>query len=264
VLESLGVGTDVEALRKLDADALVRASLSISGGGLAAARAGFGPTLGPSLPVHPVDAVRAGSGANVNVVLGCTTCEMVAFMGTPELFDADEATLRTMLNGTLGDRSDSVFDAYRAVRPHDSPASLFLLIASDEFMRVRHIRYAEALLSGGATNPRMYLFDFRRPGPDGVDRAGHGSDMPYFFDNLDKAPAMDGPHAEALVRAMSRALVALARSGDPNHDAIPAWPAYSVADRATMVFDVEPRVENDPMGAERRVWEDTALGLERA
>jgi hypothetical protein len=31
-----------------------------------------------------------------------------------------------------------------------------------------------------------------------------------------------------------------------------------------MVFDVEPRVENDPMGAERRVWEDTAPGLERA
>ena len=89
-------------------------------------------------------------------------------------------------------------------------------------MRIRHIRYAEALLDGGATNPRMYLFDFRRPGLDGVERAGHGSDMPFFFDNLDKAPASDGPHGAPLVRAMSGALVALARSGDPNHDAIPA------------------------------------------
>ena len=59
------------------------------------------------------------------------------------------------------------------------------------------------------------------PSPDGVERAGHGSDMPFFFDNLDKAPASDGPHAAPLVRAMSGALVALARSGDPNHDGDP-------------------------------------------
>ena len=181
-------------------------------------RAGFGPTLCPSLPDHPVDAVRAGSGSGVNVVLGCTTHEMVAFMGTPELFASDEATVREMLRGMLGDNADVVFDGYRAANPDDSPASLFLLIASDQFMRIRHIRYAEALLDGGATNPRMYLFDFRRPSPDGVERAGHGSDMPFFFDNLDKAPASDGPHAAPLVRAMSGALVALARSGDPNHD----------------------------------------------
>jgi para-nitrobenzyl esterase len=255
VLEHLGIGVDVEALRKLDADAFVQASLAVSGGGIAAARSGFGPTLGPSLPEHPGAAVRAGSAAGVNVVLGCTTHEMVAFMGTPQVFDADEPMVRTMLGATLGDASDAVFDAYRAVHPDDSPGSIFLLIASDEFMRMRHIRYAEALLDGGARSPRMYLFDFRRPSLDGVPRAGHGSDMPYFFDNVDKAPMADGPHAQPLVRAMSGALVALARTGDPNHDGMPAWPVYSTSERATMVFDVEPRVELDPLGAERRVWD---------
>jgi carboxylesterase type B len=73
VLEHLEVGTDVEALCKLDADAIVQASLATSSMSLEAAQAGFGPTLGPSLPNHPVDAVRAGSGSGVNVVLGCTT-----------------------------------------------------------------------------------------------------------------------------------------------------------------------------------------------
>jgi para-nitrobenzyl esterase len=214
VLEHLGVGTDVEALGKLDADAIVQASVAISGSGLAAARAGFGPTLGPSLPEHPVDAVRAGSGSDVNVVLGCTTHEMVAFMGTPELFASGEVTVREMLRGMLGDNADAIFDGYRAANPDDSPPSLFVLIASDNAMRIPHIRYAEALLDGGATNPRMYLFDFRRPGLDGVERAGHGSDMPFFFDNLDKAPASDGAHAAPLVSATSGALVALAKTGD--------------------------------------------------
>jgi para-nitrobenzyl esterase len=234
VLEHLEIGTDVEALCKLDADAIVQAALATSGVGLEAARAGFGPTLSPSLPDHPVDAVRAGSGSSVNVVLGCTTHEMVAFMGSPELFAADEATVLMMLGGMLGDNADAVFEAYRAANPDDSAVSLFLLIVSDKFMRVPHIRYAEALLDGGAVNPRMYLFDLRQPSLDGVERAGHGSDMPFFFDNLDKAPAADGPHAAPLVRTMSGALIALARSGDPNHESLPTWPGYSVSDRATM------------------------------
>ena len=114
-------------------------------------------------------------------------------------------------------------------------------------MRIPHIRYAEALLDGGATNPRMYLFDFRRPGLDGVERAGHGSDMPFFFDNLDKAPASDGPHAAPLVRAMSGALVALGAIGrsEPRRDSRRGRPTRR-RDRPTMIFDVEPRVETRP------------------
>ena len=171
----------------------MRTSLAVSGGGLSAARAGLGPTLGPSLPEHPVDAARKGSGADVNVVLGCTTHEMVAFMGTPDLFAADEAAVREMLRGTLGDDADLVYDGYRAATPDDSPPSLFLLIASDEFMRIRHIRFAEALLAGGTASTRMYLFDYRQPNPDGIARAGHGADMPYCFDNLDKRPPPTAP-----------------------------------------------------------------------
>ena len=44
---------------------------------------------------------------------------------------------------------------------------------------------------------------------------------------------------------------AFARSGNPNNAAIPTWPAYRLADRATMVFDVQSRVANDFRGDER-------------
>jgi len=264
-LEHLGVGTDIEALRKLDADAFVHAELATSAGGITSGRPArtFGPTLGPSLPRNPADAVRDGSATAVDVVLGCTTCEMVAFMGSPEVFAADEATVRQMLRPMLADDTDVVFDAYRATRPDDSPASLFLLIASDRAMRIAHVRYAEALLAGGAPSPRLYLFDFKRPSADGVERAGHGSDMPYFFDNLDKAPMADGPHAATLVRAMSGALIALARTGDPNHDGLPAWPAYTTDTRPTMIFDIESHLDHDPMSAERLVWDgiDQRVGM---
>ena len=171
MLERLGVGTDVEALRKLDVEAYVQASLDVSGWRRRPRTASAPPSV-PAFRATPSDAVRAGSAADVNVVLGCTTHEMVAFMGSPELWTADEESVRQMLNGMVGDDGSRVFERYLAARPDDSPASLFLLIASDSFMRIPHIRYAEALLDGGATNPRLYLFDFRRPSPDGVERAG--------------------------------------------------------------------------------------------
>jgi para-nitrobenzyl esterase len=46
--------------------------------------------------------------------------------------------------------------------------------------------------------------------------------------------------------------VAFARSGNPAHSGLPAWPAFTPSARATMVFDRECRLVNDPHGEERR------------
>ena len=90
----------------LDADALVKASLaSLRRRARRGARRLPAPPSARASPIIPSSTVRGGSGADVNVVLGCTTHEMVAFMGSPELFAADEATVRMMLGAMLGDAS---------------------------------------------------------------------------------------------------------------------------------------------------------------
>ena len=53
---------------------------------------------------------------------------------------------------------------------------------------------------------------------------------------------------------MSDSLIAFARSGNPDTPALPAWPAYDLEKRATMIFDVPPRAENDPRGGERELF----------
>ena len=60
---------------------------------------------------------------------------------------------------------------------------------------------------------------------------------------------------------MSQMLITYGRTGNPNGDdrakaatqdgKLPYWPAYDLKNRATMLWETKPRVEDDPRGAER-------------
>jgi para-nitrobenzyl esterase len=53
---------------------------------------------------------------------------------------------------------------------------------------------------------------------------------------------------------MSDALLAFARTGNPNTSGLPKWPRFDTEKRPTMLFDLPPRLEDDPRGAERRLF----------
>jgi para-nitrobenzyl esterase len=53
---------------------------------------------------------------------------------------------------------------------------------------------------------------------------------------------------------MSGAWAAFARSGDPNHKGLPKWPKFTTDQRATMIFDKECKVADDPHGEERKAF----------
>jgi para-nitrobenzyl esterase len=63
----------------------------------------------------------------------------------------------------------------------------------------------------------------------------------------------DGPDTQAISDRMCDAWMAFARDGNPAHaDGMGAWQPYGVPQRATMIFDRDCRVVNDPMSAERQ------------
>ena len=70
-----------------------------------------------------------------------------------------------------------------------------------------------------------------------------------------------GPRAGALADRMADSWIQFARTGDPNHPGLPAWPAYDTARRPTMLFDVGCTVADDPDAEERRAWEGRLGGL---
>jgi para-nitrobenzyl esterase len=247
---------DVRELQRLHPRQLVEAEAALRvGTSLLVPLRGFGPVLGPSLPAHPIDAAGSTS-AEVPLTLGCTTDEMLSFMfADPGLWTLSMAGLHARLEPLLGEHCDPLIDAYRDARPDDSPASLYIALTTDALMRIPHVRLAEAKAASAGGPAYLYQFAWGFPDPTGRIRSTHGSDMPYFFDNLDKAPVANGPHAQRLVALCAGALVAMARSGNPSHDDLPRWPAYSVPDRQTMILDLEPAVTADPRATERAAWE---------
>jgi len=246
----------VEVSRLIDAEVAVQARA-----GSSLLTRGFGPVLGPSLPEHPALALRSGRSAAVPMVSGCTTDEMMAFMyADPELWTLSDEGLKVRLELALGADTDKILSAYRMARPDYSPTSLLIGIVTDAAMRIPHVRLAEAKLQGGGADVWMYLFAWGYPDPTGRIRAGHGSDMPYFFDNVDKAPMAAGPHADSLVAGMSGALAAFAYTGDPNHVGLPGWRPYDTAERPSMRLDVPAELDHDPFGDERRCWDDVTVG----
>jgi para-nitrobenzyl esterase len=151
--------------------------------------------------------------------------------------------------------AERAIDVYRAARPHASRYDLQVAMESDR-LRIPSIHIAERIRRAGGV-AYMFRFDFTSPL---FDRryAPHYIEVPFVFDQIDGDLGLklhgDRDDAQPLADAISRAWAAFARSGDPNHDGLPEWPAYDEQRRATMLLDVECGVVDDPAGDERAVW----------
>jgi para-nitrobenzyl esterase len=99
----------------------------------------------------------------------------------------------------------------------------------------------------------MYYLTWRSPVRHGKLKAFHTLDIPFVFENVDLATAMTGAGQDryTLQDRMSAAWAAFARTGNPNHKGMIEWPAFNTSQRATMFFDNECKVVNDPHREER-------------
>jgi para-nitrobenzyl esterase len=103
----------------------------------------------------------------------------------------------------------------------------------------------------------MYFLTWESPALNGILKSCHILEIPFVFNNVDPPIGLIGNSDDRfkMAASMSKAWAAFARSGNPNHDGIPQWPAYTPEKRATMIFDIECRVENDPDGKALKAWD---------
>jgi para-nitrobenzyl esterase len=218
-------------------------------------RLGWVPFVdGTHVPTHPFDPTAPAISASVPMLIGCCLNENGHTLNRPELEAMTEADLARQVEAGLGAAGARVVEAYRAVHPRAKPFDLYsyIVAAAHRFNAVSQCARKAAL---GAAPAYNYLFSWHTPILDGRPRAFHCAELPFVFDNTDRAAAMTGggDEARALAAKVSGAWIAFARTGDPNHAGLPPWPRFDPASGPVMVFDNACVVENDPDRAARRV-----------
>jgi para-nitrobenzyl esterase len=220
-------------------------------------RLGFNPVVdGKNLPAGPFEPAAPAISADIPLMIGTNKDEMTLFFAlAPWIDKLDEASLRERAGMFVGDRAEKVVERYRRARPSDSPRDLLLAIATDHAMRMPSLLIADRKAAQPAP-VFVYLFTWETPVLGGKLKSPHALEIPFVFETLHSAPFTgSSPARFALADKMSRTWIAFAHSGNPNNDAIPHWPPHSTERRPTMIFNEECRVENDPLGEERRAWE---------
>jgi para-nitrobenzyl esterase len=220
---------------------------------------GWSPVVdGLVLPQHPFDPVAPTLSANVPLIIGTNKDEATLFLlNDAALNTLDEAGLRARIQAAVGDATDTLLAAYRHAYPHASPGDLFTSFMTDRLFRMHSITIAERKYEQGTAPVFMYLFTWETPVLNGRLKSTHALEIPFMFDNLSSARNFTGesPELGPLAEKMSEAWLTFARDGKPSYRGLPAWPAYELEERATMVFDTTCRVENDPGGKVRRAWQ---------
>ncbi|PKB79229.1 MAG: hypothetical protein BZY88_14250 [SAR202 cluster bacterium Io17-Chloro-G9] len=264
VLAELGLkASQAEDLHSVSAERLMAAQSLLASAGV-----NFMPVVdGRSLPAHPFDPAAAATAAHVPLIIGTNKDEILLFLRRDPLFpNFDEAAIRVeiaqRLNQRFGkeipeDQIDSLIEGYRRSRPQATPTDLLVAIGSDG-TRIASIRLAERKQAGGSAPVFVYLFNWESPAMDGAVKSCHILEIPFVFDNVAGSFPLvgDKPSRHQLAAQMSSAWMAFGRSaGDPNVDGLAKWPTYSPERRETMIFDTECRVEADPFGDERCLWD---------
>jgi para-nitrobenzyl esterase len=263
VLAELGLTTD-DAARLVD----VPVDVLVAAQGRVVDRTwpnlAFTPVVdGVTLPRPPLDAVREGASAGVEVLLGTTRDEMRLFgLLDPRLAQIDDAQVEHRAVSIFGPSATKAIEVYRRSRPGLSAGEVWVAVLTDQVFRIPAIRLAEAH-SMHQPGTYMYQFTWATTILDGRLGSCHALDVPFTFDNLDKPGAAlftggAGTDRQELAERMSRAWLAFARQGVPGAATLPHWPAYEIGQRSTMVLDTECVVVDDPAAEERRLWDGLA------
>jgi para-nitrobenzyl esterase len=215
----------------------------------------------------PTDAVENGSVAHIDMMIGTTLDEWKLFapIDSP-LARSGESGLISRFADLLPELTsnspppEEAARLYReAVRKRGGRTTPFEVWSAFQSMRVFHRPALELAdcheRAGGSVH--SYLFSWKPAAFSQTLGACHAMELPFVFGltshPLTRAFTSFAGSARRLSGRMQDAWIAFARRGEPGHLGLPEWDAYDSSARATMVFDRECTLADNPLDAERRL-----------
>jgi len=218
---------------------------------------------GGALPRDPFSPDASPLSGGLPMVMGNTRDETTSLIGTgdPATFSLTWETLPGKIvqhvQKFIGDlKPEAIVAEYRKLYPDDSPSDVFFAASTAARSWKGFVLEAQRRAEQDRAPTYVYYVNWRSPVDGGKWKAPHAIDIPLIFDNVAHSNYTAGvADAQPLASAMSEALLAFARTGDPNAPGLPPWPTYELHRRPAMIFDLPPRREDDPRSAERRLFE---------
>lgn len=157
--------------------------------------------------------------------------------------------------------AEKIITSYKNILPEDATAcDIYVALLNDTSHRklVETIGASKNGLNGAPFYSCVFCFE----SPDKEQKAIHGVDVPFFFDNAIFAPGLytaENKHdAMHLSEVAGATWAAFARNGNPNNDLIPEWKPYDLTNRYMMLINTKWNLVNDYHSNGRKI----AFGLE--
>ena len=198
---------------------------------------GWAPTVdGSILPRQPFDPQAPEQSKDVPMMIGTTIHEFSMSTYVPEFRDISKEDAVAYLRTKYGERTEEFLELFEKTYPEYQAKDL---IDTDFIFRPSTVEQAGLKSRQGGAPVYSYMFAWESPVLDGILRSTHCMEIPFVFNNADLHASMTGGGEEAIRLAdiMSQSWINFAKTGDPNSEYLPDWPAYECTNGAVMFFD---------------------------
>lgn len=178
----------------------------------------------------------------IPLMVGTVFGEFAFNTAVPDKFSLSEEESKALVEKKFGEHTDELLALFKEAYPEKHITDL---ISMDNMFRAPSKKLIELKANSPEAPTYSYIFSFDFP-YDGGHVAWHCSEIPFVFHNTDKVPVCNLPGvSDKLEEQMFWAWVNFAKTGDPNCDLLPNWPASAPGDEAIMLFDVKCEVKHN-------------------
>ena len=207
-------------------------------------RGGFAPVAdGKHIPAEGYFDDPNAPSAQVPMIYCSTMAEFSPAMYDKSLEDLDNEGLAKYLEQRYPGKAAAVVAAYQKAFPEANAGDIIGMATSPRTGIIKNI----GIKAKQGAPVYLAWFGFNPPTFNGRARAFHCIDICFWFRNTDRMVTHSGggKRPRELSSKMSEALLAFMRTGNPNCDALPEWPAYNETDKPTMILNDVCEVKNN-------------------